>query len=485
MKKLTLAFSLFTLAVLSACKKEINPETTVQNQSATTSANQTSRQGKEAYVANELLIRFKKGATQNGILNAITRINGTVKEHIITKAMLDTDHAEGLYLVNVPAGLQTALEKIKGMEEIDYAEPNYIYSIPEKILEADINDPLYSAPDNLWGMMGELTSPYKNLYASRAGEAWLDLSSTGGIITRGSSPQTGSRNVYVAVIDQGVEDNHIEFTRPDGSNQIATTYGKDFVNNDNDPSPNHSIEDHGTHVAGTIGAVGNNNFGVAGVNWEVSIISVRFLDHNGYGTAANAVKAIDYITELKKTGVNVIATNNSWGGLSSKALQASIERANQAGILFIAAAGNNNSDNDRRAVYPANYPSANIVSVASITPAGLKSNFSNWGAKTVDIAAPGSYIWSTVPVGSVDDATKDGKNDGIGWMSGTSMATPYVTGAAALYKSVFPSATAAEIKNALLMSARPTKAFTGKCVTGGRLDVKRAINNDYARLSAD
>lgn len=221
-------------------------------------------------------------------------------------------------------------------------------------------------------------------------------------------------------------------------------------------------------MAGTIGAVGGNGKGVAGVVWSVKLITAKFLGRRG-GTTANAVKAIDYIADLKKRhGLNIVATNNSWGGSGySKALYDAIERANQAGILFIAAAGNGGADgvgddNDTTPTYPASYPNENIIAVAAITSTGAKAGYSNYGRQTVDIGAPGSGIYSTLP---------NKTSNGYGSYSGTSMATPHVTGAAALYAATHPGATAAQIKQAILSSAVPTPSLNGKCVTGGRLNV--------------
>jgi subtilisin family serine protease len=181
---------------------------------------------------------------------------------------------------------------------------------------------------------------------------------------------------------------------------------------------------------------------------------------------------VDYFTDLKQRhGINIIATNNSWGGGGySQALKDAIDRANVAGILFIAAAGNSGTNNDVAASYPSSYNSQNLIAVASITSSGGLSSFSQFGATTVDIGAPGSGIWSSVPV-----ASGKGKNAtvGSGYASynGTSMATPHVSGAAALYASLNPNATAAQIKAALLNSATPTASLAGKTVTGGRLNV--------------
>ncbi len=245
-------------------------------------------------------------------------------------------------------------------------------------------------------------------------------------------------------------------------------HGWDFDRNDN-TTYDGTQDDHGTHVAGTIGAVGGNGKGVAGVNWNVTMISAKFLGRAG-GTTANAIKAVDYITDLKtRHGLNIVATNNSWGGGGfSQALSDAIGRGCNANILFVAAAGNGGGDgvgdnNDAVANYPSNYGSPCVIAVAAITNSGAKSSFSNYGATTVDIGAPGSGIYSTLP----------GKNNrsAYGSYSGTSMATPHVTGAAALYASRNPGASAAQIKSGIMNSAVATPSLAGKCVSGGRLNV--------------
>jgi subtilisin family serine protease len=218
--------------------------------------------------------------------------------------------------------------------------------------------------------------------------------------------------------------------------------------------------------------VGGNGKGVAGVCWTVKLMNAKFLGSRG-GTTANAIKAVDYFTDLKtRHELNLVATNNSWGGGGySQSLYDAIERAKTQGILFIAAAGNGGSDglgdnNETTPHYPSSYENENIIAVASITSTGAKSSFSNYGFTTVDIGAPGSGIYSTLPKSSKGKIVS-----GYGSYSGTSMATPHVTGAAALYAATHPGAVAATIKNAILSSAVPTASLSGKCVTGGRLNV--------------
>jgi subtilisin family serine protease len=333
---------------------------------------------------------------------------------------------------------------------------------------ATSKDPVFTRGD-LWGMYGRTTKP-ANRYGSNAAAAW-------------AAGRTGSAVVYVGVIDEGIQYNHPDLSGrvrnpgetsngvdDDRNGYIDDVYGWDFAGNNKsvyDGGTAGSADDHGTHVAGTIGAKANT-VGVVGVNWNVRLISAKFLTATG-GTTANAVKAIDYFTDLKRRGVNIVATNNSWsGGGYSQALRDAIERANQANILFVAAAGNGGSDgigdnNDIVPNYPASYPNSNIISVAAITKAGAKAVFSNYGTISVDLGAPGAAIWSTTAYNSYSS------------YSGTSMATPHVTGAAALYASVKPRSSAAAIKSAILLSAVPTISLTGLTATGDRLDANAAL----------
>jgi subtilisin family serine protease len=417
------------------------------------------------FVPGELLIKFKDGdkSASRTKSTALSLIKGNVVETINTNAMKSINTRKGitageLVLVSSKLGTMEAIAALKNSPEIEYAEPNWIYQH-----FATSND-TYFTNGSLWGMYGDGTSP-ANQYGCQAGEAW-------------TSGNTGSSTVYVGIIDEGAQFDHIDLAAnfwanpyelingidDDGNGYKDDIHGWDFDKNDNSTYDG-TQDDHGTHVSGTIGAVGGNGTGVAGVNWNVTIISAKFLGRRG-GTTANAIKAVDYFTDLKtRHGLNIVATNNSWGGGGfSQGLRDAIERANTANILFCAAAGNGGSDgvgddNDTTASYPSNYTNDNVIAVASITSSGAKSGFSNYGATKVDIGAPGSGIYSTLPYNK------------YGSYSGTSMATPHVTGACALYASTHAGESAAQIKAAILNSAVATGSLAGKCVSGGRLNV--------------
>uniref|UniRef100_A0A061S5S3 Serine protease n=1 Tax=Tetraselmis sp. GSL018 TaxID=582737 RepID=A0A061S5S3_9CHLO len=286
--------------------------------------------------------------------------------------------------------------------------------------------------------------------------------------------QRGSRNTVVCVIDTGVDYTHPDlyanmWVNPgeipgngiddDGNGYIDDVYGINAITEDGDPMDDNS---HGTHCAGTIGAVGNNAIGVVGVVHTVSIMACKFLSSSGSGYVSDAVLCLDYALEK---GARI--TSNSWGGGGfSLALSELIDTAESRGQLFIAAAGNSAQDNDVTPHYPSSYPQDIVLSVASTdnTADDRLSSFSCWGSTAVDIGVPGSGIYSTLP-GNL-----------YGYKSGTSMATPHVSGAAALLLSQNPDLTAAEVKTALLGSVTSSEQLIGKTVSGGRLNVSAALN---------
>jgi subtilisin family serine protease len=471
MKRHAFAVGMLSAVILASCTKEVQTEAPGYDDQSIAGNAAIPEEGQVppgAYVPNELLVKFKKGVSATAREEALARAGVQVQERILTKAMEHFGDNEGLYLVRTPLEVMNAAAQFRVLGEVEYAEPNYIYTH-----EADITDK-YFASGQLWGMNGA--------YGCQADKAWA----------RGT---TGSISVYVGVIDEGIQFDHPDlsgqvWTNPtdqtvDGTDQDESgvdgdLHGWDFDGNDNtiyDGGTRGSLDDHGTHVSGTIGAKQDGS-GVVGVNWNVTLISGKFLGRRG-GTTANAVKAVDYFTALRTKGnkLKVVATNNSWGGGGfSVALYDAISRANTAGILFVAAAGNGGSDgvgdnNDNTANFPSNYCKnntyngrvytglPNVIAVAAITSGGAKSSFSNYGATTVHLGAPGSSIISTTAY------------NGYSSYSGTSMATPHVTGAAALYASTHPTATAADIKAAIIGSVVATPSLKDITITGGRLNV--------------
>jgi subtilisin family serine protease len=372
-------------------------------------------------------------------------------------------------LVRTPPGADrsASARRIEAGPAVLAAEPNFLYTHA-----ATSTDPYYTN-GSLWGMYGDATTRV-NQYGSQAGEAW-------------AAGHTGSADVYVGVIDEGIQFTHPDlagqvWTNPfdaadgvdnDGNGYVDDLHGWDFAGNNNtiyDGGTSGNADDHGTHVSGTIGAKANTA-GVVGVTWNVTLVSGKFLGKQG-GNTANAIKALDYFTNLKtRHGLNIVATNNSWGGGGfSQALLDAITRAARQNILFIAAAGNGGRDgvgdnNNTVASYPSNYNTTSgagydsVIAVAAITSAGAKADFSNYGATTVDLGAPGQGVWSTTASNTYSS------------YSGTSMATPHVTGGAALYASTHPGATAATIRSAILSSTVPTASMSGRTATGGRLNV--------------
>lgn len=467
MKKRTLTASVIAVAVLVSCTKNSDLPTSSPSQSTTTASTadvsipQNAAPG--SYVPNEMIVKFKSGTEQTARDQALARVSAKVKNHIVTQAMQHAGDAEGIFVVNTPQEVMSAVAQMKTIGEVEYAEPNFIYTH-----EATSDDP-YFTRGSLWGMYGDATTP-ANQYGSQAAEAW-------------AAGHTGASTVYVGVIDEGAMFAHedlaanfwsnsfdpVDGIDNDGNGYVDDVHGWDFFNNDNTTFDG-SSDDHGTHVSGIIGATGGNGIGVAGVNWNVTLISAKFLGPNG-GTTSDAVQAVDYITDLKTShGLNIVATNNSWGGGgNSQALKDAITRAGNANILFVAAAGNSGVNIDSSPTYPASYNNSNIIAVAAIDASGTIASWSNYGTTSVDLGAPGVSIYSTLPGGS-GHGRKAKANSSYGSYSGTSMATPHVTGACALYASTHAGATAAQIKSSVLSSVVPTASLSGRTATGGRLN---------------
>ena len=356
------------------------------------------------------------------------------------------------YSVSLNAGVTVgeAITLFSAADGVLFAEADYTLGV-----QAIPNDPSFGSN---WGLNNTGQTGGTADADIDAPEAWDTARGTGQHI--------------VAVIDTGVLHTHPDLAANiwrnageiagdgidnDANGYVDDLHGYDFVNNDGNPTDDNG---HGTHVAGTIGAVGNNGIGTSGVAWTTKIMALKFLGASGSGSTSGAVSAIYYAVD---NGATIL--NNSWGGGGySQTLYDAIAYAQASGVIFVAAAGNAASDNDTVANYPSNYAVANVVAVASTTATDGLSSFSNYGANTVALGAPGSSIYSTY------------LNNGYATLSGTSMATPHVAGALAVYWDANPNATAAQVIQRLKDTVDPIAALTGRTSTGGRLNLNKLLN---------
>lgn len=352
---------------------------------------------------------------------------------------------------------KSVVKELQNNPMVEIAEPNYIY----RANAIQINDPQIF---KLWGMINTGQKDPKG----QQGIAGIDIGAA-----QAWEVQTGSKEVVVAVIDTGIKYNHEDLVDNVWTNQaelngkegvdddnngyVDDIHGFNFVTNTGDPMDDHG---HGSHCSGTIGAKGNDGKGIVGVAWNVRIMGVKFLDKNGSGSLANALKAIDYAT---KNGAKIMS--NSWGGGGfSETLKAAIERSNAAGALFVAAAGNESNNNDAKETYPASYAVPNVLAVAAIDNKGAMASFSNYGKNKVHVGAPGVNVYSSTI-------------NGYDTWSGTSMATPHVSGIAVLLASQFPNMTNLEMKERIISTAKPLASLRGKTKSGAMANAYTALMN--------
>ncbi len=409
------------------------------------------------YQPGRLLVRYKRGTSSEKMQAMHLAIGARVLRALPL--------VSGLQLIQLAEGMTVpqALAHYRKDASVLYAEPDYIVHIV-----GAPNDPDFPAQ---WSLQNT---------GQNGGTAGADIHAV-----QAWSLTTGSPNVVVGVIDTGVDYNHQDLSANiwSATNGYSVTtangttvkcapgsHGFNMVADTCDPMDDNG---HGTHVSGTIGAAGNNGVGVAGINWQVRILSCKFLDSTGAGSTDNAIACLNLMKELKDSGANIIVTNNSWGGGdSSQALHDAIAAAMDDGMLFIAAAGNDFSDNDDFPTYPANFYLPNVIAVAATDRNDSVVTFSNYGRRTVHIAAPGRDILSTTP------------NNTYGYDSGTSMATPHVTGVAALLKAQSPNLDWRAIKNRILSGGDATVAAQSTTISQKRLDAYGSLTCTTGRAAS-
>lgn len=405
-------------------------------------------------VPGEIIIKVKKNFAKN-FLSRKSSYGLKVKELMNLEAgnfiVAKVDSSKSL----------TILEELKKDPAIEYSEPNYIYKAIGIKGRKLTQDPKFV---DLWGLM----NTGKNEPAgTRGNSAPTGISGIDINAKKAWSITKGSKDIKIAVIDTGVDYNHPDLKNniwtneaelngkpgvdDDGNGYVDDIHGYDFANNDGDPMDGNG---HGTHCSGTIAAEHNNNIGIAGVMAHASIIGVKFLTDEGSGSTSDAIKAIDYATKL-----NVDIMSNSWGGgAHSKALKEAIERAEKKGIVFTAAAGNSATDNNSEPHYPSNYDVDNVISVAAHNYNNELAYFSCYGSKTVHVSAPGRNILSTTPNNSYDV------------YSGTSMATPHVSGIIGLYIAEHGRKNVKDLRDNLMKSSVFGKSYAKKTISKGRVD---------------
>lgn len=408
----------------------------------------------------EVLVKFKSEMSREALDSLSSQFNDVVEDRIENApgwaAVDDLDNAS-------PAEIVAQYRKLP---EVEYAEENFEITLSRSAEEIEIagvtasirpTDPQFAEQ---WALLNE---------GQRGGKQGADIGATSAWTVT-----TGSEDVVVAVLDSGVDYLHEDLApnmwkRPASMTPyqdrdlgvVDDVHGFNAVDNASDPMDENG---HGTHCAGIIGAEGGNGLGIAGVNWKVRIMPLKFMNAGGYGTTKDAIEAINYVIERKKAGVNVRIISASWGSTQkSRALEEVIRKAYENDILFVAAAGNSSVNNDRSPHYPSSYNVPNVVSVAALDRHDQLASFSNYGPKSVAVAAPGVDILSTWLGNSYEEK------------SGTSMATPVVSGVAALIVATHPRITVDDLRKQILAAADPIVALKGKTVTGGRINASKAL----------
>ena len=460
--------ALLVAAVLVPAIDLVHVATLAQNQSALPAVPKKQAE----FVPGELLVRFRPGETA-------AKTKGTTQLSILSNGRSlrleinsfgGSDLVEGLKLVRVsPERTLDAIKALRGRPDVLYAEPNYI-----RHFDAVPNDSFYGSQ---WPLKNSPTSIGGGISAE---SAW--------------DTTTGNQNIVVGVIDTGIDIDHRDlkdniFTNTaeipnnnvddDNNGFVDDVNGWDFIHHDRTVFDNANDDFHGTHVAGIIGARGNNSAGIAGVNWNVQLLPIKAIGPGG-GTDSVLLEAYNYAKAMRQHGVNLRVLNNSYGGQAfSQSLFDAIKELGNAGILFVAAAGNDTLSNDSVPHFPATFDLPNVVSVAASTQGGFFASFSNRGSQTVHLAAPGDNVLSTTPHGYTGEGLVAANTDPDGStysnISGTSMAAPHVSGAAALAVAANPDISLQKLRSAVLFGVDESGLFFTTTITSGRLNANRTV----------
>ncbi len=416
----------------------------------------------------EVLVKFRPDVTSAQIERIAAKNNDRVEDSIEAvknlTAIDDLDDADAETVANQYSAMSDLVLYAEAVQQIKLEPTENFRPVAPKFDEelkdfSSPNDPMFNEQ---WALNNDGQNGGKAEAHIAALKAWAKTH--------------GSGEVVIAVLDTGVDYTHPDlinniWIRPDtvpaytdaDLGTIDDMRGFDAAENTGDPMDDNG---HGTHCAGIIGAEGNNDVGIAGINWNVEIMPLKFLGRGGFGSTKDAIEAINYAVDRKKNGVNIRVISASWGSTQkSKALGDAIDAAGKAGILFVAAAGNDSTSNDKRPHYPSNYDLPNVISVAALDRTDNLASFSNFGVKTVHIAAPGREIVSTW----LDDDYREA--------SGTSMATPYVAGTAALILSSEPDLSVEKLRKRILNSVDKINSLNGKIESGGRLNAAKALGD--------
>ena len=423
------------------------------------------------YIAGEIIVKYNSEATA-------TRMAAFGSEDNLHQISMDTYMLEALStldfsvesdLSHIVPGMQlasidqtvpveTAVKVLEQSQYVVYAEPNYLISLNP------IGQPIADTQSFVPHSAQALRAPNDPMYSSQWGLTKIQADKAWDITT-------GKQDIIIAVIDTGVDYNHPDLAAniwknsrevpnnsidDDRNGYVDDYYGYDFFNKRANPMDDNG---HGTHVAGIIGAIGNNGIGIVGVNWNVKIMSLKFMGADGKGDILSAVSAIHYARQM---GASIITC--SWGGRGES--QALADAIRQTNALFVVAAGNEGSNNDVIPHYPSNLGYSNIIVVAATDTSDQLGSFSNYGHRTVNVAAPGADILSTYPTN---------KNSYVR-MRGTSMATPFVAGIAGLMLSVNPRLTPAQLKSLIIQNVDGIPSLSSKVSSGGRVNAEKAVN---------